>query len=77
MPSFSTSPGHTGNCPPRTSRWTNRDGKARAYLLGDVVVKTRRPHRLRPRTSLAKEALLLKTLAEPLRHLMPHLYGHG
>jgi len=53
-------------------------GEARAYLLGDgVVVKTQRPHRLRPRTSLAKEALLLRTLAEPLRHLVPHLSGHG
>ncbi len=53
-------------------------GEARAYLLGDgVVVKTQRPHRLRPRTSLAKEALLLQTLAEPLGHLIPHLVGHG
>jgi len=53
-------------------------GEARAHLLGGgVVVKTQRPHRLRPRTSLAKEALLLGTLAEPLGHLVPHLFGHG
>lgn len=38
-------------------------GEARAYLLeGDVVVKTQRPHRLRPRTSLAKEAFFLDEL---------------
>ncbi len=53
-------------------------GEARAYLLGDgVVVKTQRPHRLRPRTSLAKEALLLQTLAEPLGRQIPHVFGHG
>jgi len=33
-------------------------GEARAYLVDDdVVVKTQRPHRLRPRTSLAKGGL--------------------
>ncbi len=53
-------------------------GETRTYLLGGgVVVKTQRPHRLRARTSLAKEALLLRTLAEPLAHLVPHLFGHG
>jgi Ser/Thr protein kinase RdoA (MazF antagonist) len=53
-------------------------GEARAYMLGgDVVVKTQRPHRLRPRTSLAKEAALLAHLAAPLGERVPHLFGHG
>lgn len=53
-------------------------GEARAYLLaGDVVVKTQRPHRLRPRTSLAKEARLLEHLAERLGQRVPHVYGYG
>jgi len=53
-------------------------GEARAYLLsGDVVVKTQRPHRLRPRTSLAKEARLLEHLADPLGDRVPQLFGHG
>lgn len=53
-------------------------GEARAYLLdGDVVVKTQRPHRVRPRTSLAKEAALLKHLAAQLGARVPHLFGHG
>src|SRR5262252_8052424 len=38
-------------------------GEARAYMLeGGLVLKTQRPHRLRPRTSLAKEALFLQEL---------------
>ena len=53
-------------------------GEARAYLLdGDVVVKTQRPHRLRPRTSLAKEARLLQHLAGPLPGLVPEMLGYG
>jgi aminoglycoside phosphotransferase (APT) family kinase protein len=53
-------------------------GEARAYLLeGDVVVKTQRPHRLRPRTSLAKEAALLARVAGSLGSKVPRLYGHG
>lgn len=53
-------------------------GEARAYLLtGDVVVKTQRPHRLRPRTSLAKEAAILRHLAGPLGSRVPVLFGHG
>jgi len=53
-------------------------GEARAYLLsGDVVVKTQRPHRLRPRTSLAKEALILRHLTGPLGSQVPELFGHG
>src|SRR4051812_16472971 len=57
-------------------------GEARAYLLevgaptGDVVVKTQRPHRLRPRTSLAREAAVLRALAEPLTGRIPQVYGY-
>lgn len=53
-------------------------GEARAYLVeGDVVVKTQRPHRLRPRTSLSKEAHLLRHLAAPLGGRIPELLGYG
>jgi aminoglycoside phosphotransferase len=60
-------------------------GEARAYLLDSdrsgvpdgVVVKVQRPHRLRPRTSLAKEAWLLAALARPLRGRIPALFGHA
>src|SRR5215217_5305375 len=53
-------------------------GEARVYLFertdvaGGVAVKTQRPHRLRPRTSLRKEAALLAALAGRI----PDLYGH-
>ena len=58
-------------------------GEARTYLLasgaGDLVLKTQRPHRLRTRTSLAKEALFLRHLAAlpgaPLP--VPRVLGHG
>ena len=52
-------------------------GEARAYLLGaTIVVKTQRPHRLRPRTSLAKEAYLLDTLSPVLGGSIPRLLGY-
>jgi Ser/Thr protein kinase RdoA (MazF antagonist) len=52
-------------------------GEARVYLVDDnVVVKTQRPHRVRPRTSLAKEARLLEHLAEPLAGSVPTVFGH-
>ncbi|HZB20965.1 MAG TPA: hypothetical protein VE463_14110 [Blastococcus sp.] len=41
-----------------------------------MAVKTQRPHRLRPRTSLAKEAALLGGLAGPLAGRIPALYGY-
>ncbi|HZM78912.1 MAG TPA: aminoglycoside phosphotransferase family protein [Candidatus Limnocylindrales bacterium] len=53
-------------------------GEARAYLVDDtIVVKTQRPHRLRPRTSLAKEAYLLEALAPVLGARIPRLLGYG
>jgi hygromycin-B 7''-O-kinase len=51
-------------------------GEARVYIVDDaVVVKTQRPHRLRPRTSLAKEAYVLDVLAGSLDGLIPQLLG--
>jgi len=58
-------------------------GEARVYLFdradadgGGIAVKTQRPHRLRPRTSLAKEAALLAALAGPLAGRIPAFYGY-
>jgi hygromycin-B 7''-O-kinase len=57
-------------------------GEARVYLFdgsdaaGGVAVKTQRPHRLRPRTSLRKEAALLGALAGPLTGRILALYGY-
>jgi aminoglycoside phosphotransferase (APT) family kinase protein len=57
-------------------------GEARVYLFdradaaGGIAVKTQRPHRLRPRTSLAKEAALLAALAGPLAGRIPTCYGY-
>jgi hygromycin-B 7''-O-kinase len=52
-------------------------GEARAYLIGDeLVVKTQRPHRVRPRTSLAKETRVLLALSEPLGGRVPHVFGY-
>jgi Ser/Thr protein kinase RdoA (MazF antagonist) len=52
-------------------------GEARVYLVDDnVVVKTQRPHRVRPRTSLAKEARLLGYLAEALAWHVPSVFGY-
>jgi hygromycin-B 7''-O-kinase len=53
-------------------------GEARVYLVDDnVVVKTQRPHRVRPRTSLAKEARLLAYLAEASVGCIPSVFGYG
>jgi hygromycin-B 7''-O-kinase len=53
-------------------------GEARAYVLDDnVVLKVQRPHRLRPRTSLAKEAFFLHQLAAYPDIVVPHVLGYG
>jgi hygromycin-B 7''-O-kinase len=53
-------------------------GEARAYLLeGGVVMKTQRPHRLRPRTSLAKEAAILQELDGADDFPVPRVLGYG
>jgi len=66
-------------------------GEARVYLfdcagadgrsappgaVGGVLLKTQRPHRLRPRTSLRKEAGLLDALATPLAGRIPAFFGY-
>jgi aminoglycoside phosphotransferase (APT) family kinase protein len=53
-------------------------GEARAYMLsGGVVVKTQRPHRLRPRTSLTKEAFFLNELHRTGNFPVPKVLGYG
>ena len=53
-------------------------GEARVYVVDrDLVVKTQRPPRRRPRTDLAKEALLLAQLADRLPGQIPVLLGYG
>ncbi|MHB1873398.1 MAG: phosphotransferase family protein [Streptosporangiaceae bacterium] len=53
-------------------------GEARAYLCdGDLVVKTQRPHRLRPRTSLEKEAFILGELEAVPGVPVPRVLGYG
>ena len=53
-------------------------GEARVYLLdGELVLKTQRPHRLRPRTSLAKETQILEHLARNLSLPVPRVLGYG
>lgn len=53
-------------------------GEARAYLGDDnVVVKTQRPNRVRPRTSLAKEAFILREMASQTALPIPRLLGYG
>jgi hypothetical protein len=53
-------------------------GEARAYHLeGDIVLKTQRPHRLRPRTSLAKEEFVLRALERAGDLPVPRVLGYG
>jgi aminoglycoside phosphotransferase len=53
-------------------------GEARAYILdNNLVLKVQRPHRLRPRTSLEKEAFFLHQLAAYPDIVVPHLLGYG
>jgi hygromycin-B 7''-O-kinase len=53
-------------------------GEARTHLIDDgFVLKTQRPHRLRPRTSLAKEAAFLRHLAAFPAIPVPRVLGYG
>jgi hygromycin-B 7''-O-kinase len=53
-------------------------GEARAYVLDDnLVLKVQRPHRLRSRTSLEKEAFFLHQLAAYPDIVVPHVFGYG
>src|SRR5262245_18902524 len=69
--------GHSVHCAAVT-RVDETGGEARAYVLDDnVVLKVQRPHRLRPRTSLAKEAIFLQQLAAYPVIVVPHVLGYG
>src|SRR5215475_15562515 len=53
-------------------------GEARTYVLDDhLVLKVQRPHRLRPRTSLAKEVFFLRQLAAYPDIVVPRVLGYG
>jgi aminoglycoside phosphotransferase (APT) family kinase protein len=53
-------------------------GEARTYAVDDqIMLKTQRPHRLRPRTSLAKEATFLRHLAVFPAIPVPRVLGEG
>ncbi len=53
-------------------------GEARTYRVDDgLILKTQRPHRLRPRTSLAKEVAFLRHLAAFPAIPVPRVLGYG
>ena len=53
-------------------------GEARVYQVDTAfVLKVQRPHRLRPRTSLAKEAFFLAQLAAYPDIVVPQVLGYG
>ena len=53
-------------------------GEARSYLVdASLILKTQRPHRLRPRTSLAKEATFLGHMAAFPAIPVPRVLGYG
>ncbi len=53
-------------------------GEARTYAVDDdVIFKTQRPHRLRPRTSQAKEVFFLGQLARFPDIPVPRVLGYG
>jgi hygromycin-B 7''-O-kinase len=54
-------------------------GEARAYAVdSNIILKTQRPNRLRPRTNLAKEVFFLNQLAAGLPEIsVPRVLGYG
>ncbi|MFD0680013.1 MULTISPECIES: phosphotransferase family protein [unclassified Paenibacillus] len=53
-------------------------GEARTYAVDDhIILKTQRPHRLRAKTSLEKEAFFLRELAKYPDIRVPRVYGYG
>jgi hygromycin-B 7''-O-kinase len=53
-------------------------GEARTYLVDDqIILKTQRPHRLRPRTSLEREVVFLRHLAAFPNIPVPRVLGYG
>lgn len=65
--------------PRRVTAVDESGGEARAYVIdGAFIFKTQRPHRVRPRTSLQKEALHLEMLASHSPELpVPRVLGYG
>lgn len=52
-------------------------GEARTYLIDDnLIFKTQRPHRLRPRTSLKKEVVMLQQLEGVTGVNVPRVIGY-
>lgn len=66
---------------PRVAKLTAIDetgGEARAYMCDDdIVLKTQRPHQLRRRTSLEKEAFILAVLEREPSIRVPRALGYG
>ncbi len=56
-----------------------KGGEARAYVIDErFIFKTQRPHRIRPRTSLRKEAFHLEQLARCTPEVsVPRVLGYG
>jgi aminoglycoside phosphotransferase (APT) family kinase protein len=53
-------------------------GEARIYCIDDqFILKTQRPHRLRPRTSLEREVVFLRHLAAFPDIPVPRMLGYG
>lgn len=53
-------------------------GEARTYRIDDgIILKTQRPHRLRPRTSLEREVVFLRHLAAFPGIPVPRVLGYG
>jgi aminoglycoside phosphotransferase (APT) family kinase protein len=53
-------------------------GEARTYQIDDaIILKTQRPHRLRPRTSLEREVVFLRHLAASPDIPVPRVLGYG
>lgn len=53
-------------------------GEARAYAIDDgLILKVQRPHKLRPRTSLRKEAFFLGRLEAESDVSVPRVVGYG
>lgn len=52
-------------------------GEARTYLFDDVILKVQRPHQLRARTSLHKEAFFLGELEKDPLISVPRVLGFG
>src|SRR5215210_7909429 len=67
---------------PAAGRVTGVDesgGEARTYAIDeDLILKTQRPHRVRPRTSLEKEVFHLEQLASQAPEIsVPRVVGYG